>query len=355
MSPQAPPGPVNEMEPPTSPASSFIPTPSRTGPVTEMVVFFAFIMIRAIHPIVIDGSKTLDEDTGKKGLLYQNSSVVIVQGFLLAGVSQLQTFVVGGRALYASIWQPQSLRLFFIIGFIYALGDYLEMLSMGSLSGAAYQILLQSKIIVTASLVMCVRGVFQTRLQWIILFILMFSMSAYMVIASGGSGKGEDARLMGMVFAFLKVLVSCSAAVLADKYIKAYKDDPPVVHLAQTWFGVVVSSVLLSFTSDVWLNGFFSGWDMRTGAVVVSFFVKSYSSLVIVALLDAILKNIGESLSVLVIYSYDVLAPWVDKTFDTATFLSVVVVVAACAAYVDSKAPIEKAALYDKSQQVDRI
>ena len=32
----------------------------------------------------------------------------------------------------------------------YALGDYLEMASMGSLGGAAYQILLQSKLIITA-------------------------------------------------------------------------------------------------------------------------------------------------------------------------------------------------------------
>jgi len=67
--------------------------------------------------------------------------------------------------------------------------------------------------------------------------------------------------------------------------------------------------------------------------------------------LDAILKNIGESISVLVIYAYDVLAPWVDKSFDVATFLAITVVVAACAAYVDSKAPIEKAAMWDKEQK----
>lgn len=34
--------------------------------------------------------------------------------------------------------------------FRYALGDYLEMASMGSLGGAAYQILLQSKLVITA-------------------------------------------------------------------------------------------------------------------------------------------------------------------------------------------------------------
>ena len=33
---------------------------------------------------------------------------------------------------------------------MFALGDYLEMASMGSLAGAAYQVLLQSKLVITA-------------------------------------------------------------------------------------------------------------------------------------------------------------------------------------------------------------
>merc|ERR1711972_1041009 len=104
----------------------------------------------------------------------------------------------------------------------------------------------------------------------------------------------------------------------------------------------------LSFTQDTWVKGFFSGWDAMTIAVTVSFIVKSVSTLYIVALLDSILKNIAVAFSVLVIYAYDVLA--VGKPFEIATFLSVLVVVAACAAYVDSKTPIEKAKKWDKSQ-----
>jgi len=72
--------------------------------------------------------------------------------------------------------------------------------------------------------------------------------------------------------------------------------------------------------------------------------------LYIVALLDSILKNIAESFAVLVIYGYDVLAPWVNKSFDASTFMAVMVVVSACAAYIDAKATVEKAAKYDKAQ-----
>merc|ERR1711920_269067 len=101
-------------------------------------------------------------------------------------------------------------------------------------------------------------------------------------------------------------------------------------------------------TQDVWSKGFFSGWDVMTVAVTASFIIKSVSTLHIVALLDSILKNIAEAFSVLVIYAYDVLA--MGKAFEIATFLSVLVVVAACAAYVDSKTPIEKAKKWDKIQ-----
>lgn len=333
-----------------TPATAGVPPPREIGVLTEMLVFCAFILIRAVHPVVIDGSKTVLE-TGQKVILYQNSSAVVAQAVILAVFSQLHTLAIGGRQLYQLIWEQKSFRLFFIIGFVYALGDYLEMMSMGNLSGAAYQILLQSKVVVTATLVMFIKRVFQTRLQWILLCILMFAMSAYMVIVSGGQSSGEGVPLMGMLFAFLKVLISCGAAVVTDKYIKVYKDDPAIVHLAQTWFGVALTSIALSFLGPTWTNGFFTGWDLRTGAVVVSFVVKSYSSMFIVALLDAILKNIGESLSVLVIYAYDVLAPWVDKSFDVATFLAVLVVVSACAAYVDAKAPIDKAAKWDEAQK----
>ena len=45
---------------------------------------------------------------------------------------------------WSAVWEPPCFSA------RYALGDYLEMASMGSLGGAAYQILLQSKLVITA-------------------------------------------------------------------------------------------------------------------------------------------------------------------------------------------------------------
>mmetsp|Transcript_69103 Transcript_69103/g.109097 ORF Transcript_69103/g.109097 Transcript_69103/m.109097 type:complete len:213 (-) Transcript_69103:251-889(-) len=200
------------------------------------------------------------------------------------------------------------------------------------------------------------KGLYQTRLQWTLLAILTFSMSTYMIIASGKKESASSASaadvstlMWGTIFAFLKVVISCVGAVISDTYMKKFKDDPTHVCIARTFVARAIAIVLLSFTQDVWSKGFFSGWDVMTIAVTASFIVKSVSTLYIVALLDSILKNIAEAFSVLVIYAYDVLA--VGKPFEIATFLSVLVVVAACAAYVDSKTPIEKAKKWDKIEK----
>jgi hypothetical protein len=321
----------------------------------ELVVFFAFVFVRAFHPVVIDGSKKMNPETGKKEFLYQSSSTVIVMTVSMCIMTVGGCYVAGGAAQFKTIWEAKPFMVFSINGIIYALGDYLEMASISGLPAAAYQILQQSRIILTALLMIPAKGVYQTRLQWTLLSILMCSMSTYMVIqsskkASSSSSSSSSELFVGTLFAMAKVVISCLGAVISDKYMKLYKNDPTHVCIARTFVARAIAILLLSCTQDIWVKGFFSGWDVMTIGVTISFIVKSVSTLYIVALLDSILKNIAESFAVLVIYAYDILAPWVDKSFDTATFLSVLVVVAACAAYVDSKTPIEKAAKYDKAQ-----
>lgn len=333
--------------------------PNALGPYIELAIFMAFVMIRAIHPVVIDASKEYDPEQGKKVFMYQTSSVVVLMTCLLFVLCSGLCFLAGGKKQFASIWTPKPLMVFSFNGLVYATGDFLEMASMGGLSGAAYQILLQSKILVTAILLIYVKGVFQTRLQWTLLFILMMSMSVYMVIMSGDSGSSGESGgipIVGMILAFLKVFVSCVGAVASDKYMKVYKDDPTHVHLARIFFSDAVVVIILSaLFTNTYTNGFFSGWTATTLIVTLSFIVKSFASIYIVGVLDSLLKNIAESFSVLVIYCYDVFAPWVDKTFDISTFLAVMCVVSACAAYVDSKAPIEKATLWDEQEKLKKM
>ena len=71
-------------------------------------------------------------------------------------------------------------KTFIVIGFLFGLGDYLEMRSLVSLNGGAYQILLQSRLLITALMLWAISGQRQTLFQWNLLALVVCSMSVYM-------------------------------------------------------------------------------------------------------------------------------------------------------------------------------
>jgi len=323
--------------------------PSEPSTIAKIGLFTFFVFTRAVHPTIIDASKSVDPETGKKYFAYGNMTVVLGETIVTIVVAQLMALVIGGMSEWKTIWKPGPMKVFSLIGFVYAVGDYLEMASMGALGGAAYQILLQSKLVITALMMWAIKGSKQTTLQWNILVLVMLSMCVYMIggkSSDGGSSGGIP--IMGVIMVFLKVTVSCFCAVLSDKYMKDYKSEPIYVQLVQfkcAWFATIL---LISFTDGVtWQNGFFNGWNGLTLGVLASFTVKGWSTMYLLAILDSVLKNIGEASAVLVIYIAQVALPIFPDTFQVPTFLSVMVVILSVTAYVGSKSVVEKAVKYD--------
>merc|ERR1712118_381953 len=67
----------------------------------------------------------------------------------------------------------------------------------------------------------------------------------------------------------------------------------------------LLCTLAFSFAEDgTWSQGLFHHWDMITVGVSISFIVKSIG-LYLLASLDALLKNIGEAMAVLVIYAWE--------------------------------------------------
>merc|ERR1712187_531441 len=129
-------------------------------------------------------------------------------------------------------------------------------------------------------------------------------MCVYMIGGKSDSGSGGGGiPIMGVFNVLLKVTVSCFCAVLSDKFMKDYKSEPIYVQLVQfkcAWFLTIFA---LTFTDGkTWQNGFFTGWDGAVVGVFASFTVKGWSTLYLLAILDSVPKNIGEAVSVLVIY-----------------------------------------------------
>merc|ERR1719436_746838 len=236
-------------------------------------------------------------------------------------------------------WQPQCLMVFGLIGAIYALGDFLEMLSMASLSGGVYQVLLQTKLLITALMCWWLKGSRQSSIQWHMLFAMFLAMSAFVLVdqgSDGGSGSGS-LPLLGVMCVMLKVAVSCYCAVLSEKYLKAFSDMPlyaKISGLATTW--AMASLLMSSMESQVQRDGFFAHWDGVTCLVALSFTVKTVSTMYLLQALDSLQKNIGEALAVIVIYVSQVALPGIGKSFELSVFLLAVLVVAMVKTYLIS-------------------
>merc|ERR1719401_2455349 len=99
---------------------------------------------------------------------------------------------------------PQGASVFIIIGLWYAFGDFLEMLSMGAMKGGVYQLLLQSKLLITAVMMMYLKGTHQSELQWHVLIAATLAISAFVIVDSGGSGDNAGIPLLGVLMVLFK-------------------------------------------------------------------------------------------------------------------------------------------------------
>lgn len=308
-----------------------------------------FVLNRAAHPLVIDLSKDGD---GK--LPYSKLTPVIAKSFLTVAACNLLASCDrdGWRVGIGKCWSGASLSVFSKLGMSFAFGDFLEMVSMSSMDGAAYQVLLQSKLVITALMMWYIKGTSarQTPTQWSVLVTVSLGMCLFMLTQEAGSGKARgsgSASLLGTAAVLSKVGVSCYSAVHADQSLKRFKNLPWYVQLSQLTASWGLFSLLLAalLQPGVVLSpqAFFHGWNYATVLVCLSFAFKTFLTMTLLKVLDSVLKNIGEAVAVLVIYLAQVLLPSMPTQFEVTTFLALLVVVMTVTTYMLLKGDLAKA------------
>jgi drug/metabolite transporter (DMT)-like permease len=352
------------------------PPPYEVSAFVEMLLFVFFIASRAFHPSFIENAKEWQIVDGKQKLVAPYAKMVPVIGECIFTMlmGQIMALWIGGVQQWKSIWNPIPMKVFSIIGLVYAWGDILEVLATSKVSGDAYQVLLQSKLLITAVMMRFFKGTKTSRLQWIILAVVMVAMSVYSVAGGKEADKidpkynkmtvekyvqmmnakqadegGIDAEyLVGISFVVCKVVVSCLCAVLSDKYMKEFQDEPIYVQLVQfkvAWLLMVIVYTL--FDGETWTGeGPLEGFDGNSGLVLVSFIVKSWLTMYLLAILDSVLKNIGEAASVIATFMLSIYV-FKNKDFELDAFLMVLVVTLAVVSYIESKIVVDKARKYD--------
>lgn len=229
--------------------------------------------------------------------------------------------------------------IFGIIGLWYAAGDFLEMLSMGGLSCGVYQVLLQSKLMITAVMMKQMKGTNQSEIQWYVLTAVTFAVSAFVIVDAGGDACSAF-PMMAVMFVLAKVTVSCYAAVLSDSKLKGFSEMSTSAKLSQMSFARIIASILLQLLAEHSTEPYFHDFDFFTWVVVVSFLAKSLLTLYLLKMLDSIQKNIGEALACIVIFFGNILTG--ASQFDLCAFLLALLVVILVRIY--GMAPKNKAA-----------
>lgn len=345
-------------------------SPAATGPssAVQIGLFAFFTLSRTLHPMIIDTTKHLDK-SGKKVYLYEAVSVPFAGCFVTIVVGQLLCLYFGGVSQWREIWRPRPMAVFSVLGVLYAIGDFLELKSMGSLSGPVFQVVSQMKLIITAGMLWAIKGQKQSLLQWILLGLLMLSLCCYMIMkdllekhrkvlqfgapdAAAAASAGAGDMAFGVLMAALKVVFSCLNAVLSDKYMKDFNSEPIYMQLVQfkpAWM-LTLWAITAIPPADALKKGMFHDWNGATVACLASFTIKGWSTLYLVAILDSMQKNIGEALTVLTCYFVAVFHPHFDDEYETETFITIVVVFLAVVAYLLAKQVSAKAAKYDKAR-----
>merc|ERR1711988_656420 len=133
--------------------------------------------------------------------------------------------------------------------------------------------------------------------------------------------------------------------------MRNFRDEPIHVQIVQFKFSWVLATIAIALTDGkTFQNGFFNGWDGAVVGVWASFTLKNWCTNYILAILDSLLKNIGEAVAVLVIYIMQVALPVFDTQFETPIFLSVMIVILAVTTYINAKEVVEKAQKFDSSK-----
>eukprot|EP00929_Paragymnodinium_shiwhaense_P003092 TRINITY_DN1034_c0_g1_i1.p1 TRINITY_DN1034_c0_g1~~TRINITY_DN1034_c0_g1_i1.p1 ORF type:complete len:327 (+),score=90.20 TRINITY_DN1034_c0_g1_i1:101-1081(+) len=283
------------------------------------LIFVVFVLSRALHPMVIDYSKVdgkVQYSKNAPAMLSQLGSMLFVN---------MMAFAENGMQGVKECWQPSKAAMAFgVIGLWYALGDLLEMMSMGAMGGGVYQVLLQSKLLITALMMKQMKGTNQSEIQWYVLLAVTLAVSAFVIVDAGGDSGGA-LPLMGVAFVLAKVGVSCYAAVLSDTKLKGFPGMSTSAKLSQMSLARVICSVLLMVGTESSDKPYLHGFNTATWLVVVSFLTKSLLTLYLLKMLDSIQKNIGEALACIVIFGGNIMMG--VSAFDLCAFLLAILVV----------------------------
>lgn len=312
--------------------------------------FFLTLTIAAYvaPPIVISWAMTVGhDDSGKpvKVSTFLEASVIIfVKGFIAfmaLGYAMFKDAKESAGYKYVSMllsWQ--SVKPWLAIGGGYAIADIAEIMANGKVDAATYTILSQSRLVGTAIAMRLILGTQRPAFQWSILFNLSIILLGWQLMPNefgvAQATKTSPGETLGYFFILVKVILSITCGVLAQRQFTAGGDMPFIIMQGTSCFAGWIATMiitpflvymLLPFVGTPWTDngepngvdlGFFegrpvpeglpnagdpTGWSSKTALVAFTYIYREIFTTYCLMRFNALVKTMCSAVAVVFTYA----------------------------------------------------
>jgi UDP-sugar transporter A1/2/3 len=205
------------------------------------------------------------------------------------------------RVPFGDVLRGEPLKLIIPAG-LYALQNNLLYVALANLEATLFQVTYQTKLLMTALLMIIMLNKRLTWVKWIALFILFLGIVLTQLDAKKASRADADSQnLVTGVFAVLmSALSSGFAGVYFEKIVKNASSSLLVRNVQLAFFSVIILSPAYSFLEDRQLVNLLDGFDAGVWLLVM---VQAAGGLLVAAVIkyaDNILKGFATAIAIVV-------------------------------------------------------
>jgi hypothetical protein len=311
----------------------------------QLSAFVAVTLQRACHNSLIEWAKD-----GQEHAAHTTSSVIFASQAACVLIGWGLSIATGGPEAFMKCFNPVTLKKFGFVGALYSAGSVFEMESVNYIDSATYTVISQSKLLVTAVLMMYYDGTYQTPKQWLLLILIVSGVAEFVLV--GKAGGGLVFNTVGLCLNLTKVFISCNVGVLNAKALKTDKNSFPVQFSCLKTSWALAAFVYMIVKDGVMGDpevGMMGTWTSKTVVLVFCGFVANTvcNQMLLKVLASALMKNLSEAIGVPLVYFAKV--AFLGGVFQLAAANAAVIVIIGCALYILAKGEVEAAKKKEQS------
>lgn len=246
-------------------------------------------------------------------IMFWNAVLSIVLGLILAAYNRKLGFLFSKEsAKMCLIFQPAA------VGF--ALSQFLGFFNLRFLAADVMKVLDQSRLLVTAIVMMFLLRKSYSRATWNSLIVITLAAVIYGNVntLTLGGGGGSPNFPVGLVFVLLNATVTALAGVWAEKYMKAYKSTPFYIQKLYLEVGNMIVQLIFLYVANPIVNSEKEnimpklGYNLASGLfsnpymmpLLWVFFIKNYMQGILVKRMSSLVKQLSAVVATALCYFF---------------------------------------------------